>query len=321
MKIPGKKPIHSSEKTKEPPLVILMAIGSLSLFMTLIISSSLPDLARFFSVSDVTVKGIISWCMLGNTIGVFFFAPISNQIGRKKTLYLGLFITIFGAALSSSTYFYRNYFLMNFGRVLQGFGSIAGFQIAMTLVGDCFKPPRTQVVSSWLIIAYALGWGICIALGSFLGKFSWVYSFYFMIVYMIVLWILASLFIQETLAVEKKLTFMQSLKSYIKVIKIPEILSAGVLRGSVGSITHIFPAIAPFVVFNLLGSSKVVFGLWNFIPPLGLIAGCFLSMYFAKNIKPTTLFLWGLVIVSLAVAGYYVIFQLGIINLYAIFIP
>ncbi len=312
---------ENKTQIKQPPLIVLLLVSSFSIVIALIISPSLPDFARYFGLSEFKVKEIISWFMIGTPFGVIFFAPLSNRIGRKKTLYLGLCITLFGVLVSTSTYFYKNFFLMNLGRIIQGFGSIVGFQIAMTLVGDCFKPPQTRVISACLIIAFSFGWGVSVALGSFLGSLSWLYSFYFMILYAITLLVLTKFFIHETLLTKKNESFSYIIKNYVAILKTPEVLASGILRGSVGSITYIFPAVSPFIVIDLLGYSKSVFGMWNFIPPFGLISGCFLSMFFAKRTSIMSLFLTGLIIVSLVVLGYFFIFEQKLLSLFSVFIP
>ncbi|KAH7159126.1 general substrate transporter [Fusarium sp. MPI-SDFR-AT-0072] len=78
-------------------------------------------------------------CMLpvGKVVGSIVVAPISNRLGRKKTLITGFYFAIIGAALQTSSV---NYPLLVVSRLILGIGSAFMSQPSPILIGELAYP-------------------------------------------------------------------------------------------------------------------------------------------------------------------------------------
>jgi DHA1 family bicyclomycin/chloramphenicol resistance-like MFS transporter len=91
--------------------------------------------------------------ILGMVFGEIFFGPLSDAIGRKKSILLGISIYIIGSvvALSASSI---EVFLL--GRMIQGFG-VAGPKIASrALIRDMYKGAAMARIMSFVMMVFIL---------------------------------------------------------------------------------------------------------------------------------------------------------------------
>lgn len=62
-----------------------------------------------------------------------------------------------------------------------------------------------------------------------------------------------------------------------------------------------FAALAPFIAMHEMHLNPSEYGLWNLLPPLGIIIGSQLSAHFSKNLRVIHALWLGLIIMSLGV--------------------
>tara|TARA_E500000331_G_scaffold357248_1_gene418321 strand:+ start:93989 stop:95134 length:1146 start_codon:yes stop_codon:yes gene_type:complete len=96
---------------------------------------------------------IISFLFLGFALGQLIFGPISDAIGRKKPMYIGLTIFILGSILSMIA---TNYMIMLTGRVLQGFGAAAPRVLSLALVRDQYTGRQMAKILSFVMSIFIL---------------------------------------------------------------------------------------------------------------------------------------------------------------------
>ncbi len=306
---------------KAPHLLVLMIISCVMSFAIVLVTPALPALSLYFSESKNSIKQIVTWFLLGFPIGVLFYAPFSNRFGRKNTLYLGFGIALFGTALCIITYFFKSFLLMNIGRFIQGFGSIASVQVAITIVGDCYKDKKARVISAMIMLSVGIAPGIGVAVGAFLMNFEWIACFYFYAAYFVFLLLVTKCFVCETILEKKLSTPKEVLAGYLENIKVIELLFCGLLIGTTVAITYIFPSISAFIVLKSLSDSENTFALWNFLPILGVALGNLLSMYFVRWFSPLVQLCFGVICLSVAALCYLIFFYFDLIVLSTLFFP
>jgi len=124
-----------------------MGYGESLLLMALLISivalsvdTMLPALPAIGA--DLGAKGandiqlVISMLFLGLSVGLLFYGPLSDSLGRKPVLFAGMAIYILGSSLSI---FGTVFSTMLYGRVLQGLGAAGPRTIVLALVRDQYE--------------------------------------------------------------------------------------------------------------------------------------------------------------------------------------
>jgi DHA1 family bicyclomycin/chloramphenicol resistance-like MFS transporter len=129
----------------------LTAIGPLAIDMYL---PALPTIAREFQVDASIVQSSLAAYFIGIAIGQAFYGPLSDRLGRKPILYLGLTLFILssiGCALS------HNADALIAFRFLQALGGCAPIVIPRAIVRDHFDQAGSVRMLSMLMLVMGLG--------------------------------------------------------------------------------------------------------------------------------------------------------------------
>ncbi|SHG13547.1 MFS transporter, DHA1 family, bicyclomycin/chloramphenicol resistance protein [Marinomonas polaris DSM 16579] len=130
---------------------LMMSLTALSMDAML---PAFPNIAESLAIVDYQkTQWIVSAMILGMVFGEILFGPLSDAIGRKKSILLGISIYIIGsvvALLASSI----EVFLL--GRMIQGFG-VAGPKIASrALIRDMYKGAAMARIMSFVMMVFIL---------------------------------------------------------------------------------------------------------------------------------------------------------------------
>jgi DHA1 family bicyclomycin/chloramphenicol resistance-like MFS transporter len=140
-----------AEKELVALFALMMSLTALSMDAML---PAFPNIAESLAIVDYQkTQWIVSAMILGMVFGEIFFGPLSDAIGRKKSILLGISIYIIGSvvALSASSI---EVFLL--GRMIQGFG-VAGPKIASrALIRDMYKGAAMARIMSFVMMVFIL---------------------------------------------------------------------------------------------------------------------------------------------------------------------
>lgn len=131
-------------------ILILSALMAFTSLSTDIYLHAMPEMARaLHGNAELTVTGFLT----GFAIAQLVWGPISDQLGRKRPLYIGMVLFIIGSAgcaLSSSMH------EIVFWRVFQAIGACTGPMLARAMIRDLFARTRAAQMLSTLIIIMAI---------------------------------------------------------------------------------------------------------------------------------------------------------------------
>ncbi|MEM7336038.1 MAG: multidrug effflux MFS transporter [Chloroflexota bacterium] len=184
-------------------MALLIALVAVSIDAML---PALPEIGAELGVRQANDSQlIITWLFIGMGIGQLFYGPISDSVGRKPIIYLGLGIFSIGCILSITA---TTYSMMLFARLLQGLGIAGPRSVAVAIVRDQFSGRMMARVMSFImsvfilvpIIAPAIGQGILL----FAGWRS-IFGFYLVLTLIAFLWY--ALRQPETLLPESRIPF------------------------------------------------------------------------------------------------------------------
>ena len=199
-------------KSKQSNFEFISLMGLMMALVALSIDAMLPALTligKDLNVSDENnTQLIVSFLFIGLAVGQLFYGPLSDSIGRKKSLYLGFLVYIAGCILSL---FSGSLTVMLIGRVLQGFGVAGPRVVSVAIVRDQFEGKEMAKIMSFIMVIFILVPMIAPGMGQGILMFaSWraIFGAFLILGCIILLWFY---FRQpETLPVEKRNPFSGS---------------------------------------------------------------------------------------------------------------
>jgi DHA1 family bicyclomycin/chloramphenicol resistance-like MFS transporter len=181
-------------------LALLTALGPLSIDMYL---PALPQMAQDFGVSTQMVANTLPAYFLGLAIGQLIYGPLSDRIGRKKPLYLGLSLYVVASLLCVLA---SNEWALIAARVLQALGGCVGVVIARAAIRDRLDMNASAQAFASMMIVMGVAPILAPTLGALvLSYFNWHAIFVFLMLIGVVCFGCIHFFFQETLPAERRL--------------------------------------------------------------------------------------------------------------------
>jgi len=181
-------------------------LAMLTSITALAIDTMLPALSVIgddLNLQDANqAQWIISVLFLGMALGQLFWGPLSDSVGRKPLIYVGLSVFMLGSLVSLLT---DSFTVMLIGRFLQGLGSASTRVIGMALVRDCFSGRAMAQIMSFTMAVFIMVPALAPALGAgIMWLAGWHAIFAVFIVLALILLVWFALRMPETLPAAKR---------------------------------------------------------------------------------------------------------------------
>ena len=229
------------------PLVALLM--SLSAMSTDAMLPALPEIGFDLGVAARNdVQYVITALFLGMGIGPLLFGPLSDCIGRKSSILIGLALFMAGCVISIAA---TEFWVMIAGRVLQGVGAASPRVVSMALVRDQYEGRLMARILSFVMavfitvpmVAPAMGQGILLV-----ADWRAIFVALFIVAAIAGLWLLIRQ--PETLPRQHRLPFSVTavMRSAAMVVRTRQALAYTLAQGC---------AFAPFVAY--LSTAQQIF--------------------------------------------------------------
>src|SRR4029453_13593691 len=254
----------------------LMAIGPLTIDTYL---PALPQLSSEMGATDSQVQLTITGLLVGLGFGQLIIGPLSDALGRRKPLLIGLGahggMSLLCAAAPSIG-------LLAVTRTLQGLAGAAGAGggmgvvavVVMAVVRDLFTGIRAAQLLSRLILVLGVAPILAPSLGSaLLNVTSWRGIFVALARAAVALWLVAWRALPETLpaASRQPASPRSSIRAYGRLFSDPMFLVMVGVAGLMFATLFAYVAGAPFLLQERYGLSPQTFGLAFSANAVGLI--------------------------------------------------
>jgi DHA1 family bicyclomycin/chloramphenicol resistance-like MFS transporter len=287
-----------------PKVITLAALTSVAPFA---IDTYLPAfhiLSEDLLASPEAIQQSLTFYLLPYTIMLLFHGPISDGIGRIKTMKWGLLLFFFaslGCALSTTVE------SLWFFRALQGIGGGAGSVVARAMVRDLYEGAEAQRVMATVQILFGIAPAIAPMIGGLLLGFHWQGIFIFLALYAVVAMFMGSKILPETM--KKNMLVPISLSSIITRYKLlltnKEYVLLILSLSANFSAFFIYVLSSPIFLIDHLGFTTQQFG-YLFIPTvIGMLIGSFVAKKTAGLVKASSVLKY----------GYYFMFFVSLSNL------
>ena len=183
----------------------MLVLGALSAIGPLTIDTYLPALPELTAEMGATASQTqltITGLLIGLGLGQLVIGPISDSVGRRKPLLIGLaahgLMSVLCALAPSIT-------MLAVTRTLQGLAGAAVAVVAMAIVRDLFSGIRAAQLLSRLILVLGVAPILAPSLGSaLLTVTSWRGIFVALALAAVGLWVLALVALPETLPMDRR---------------------------------------------------------------------------------------------------------------------
>ena len=124
-------------------ILLLAGVSMISPLATHIFVPSLPLIRAEFDASIGLTQWTMTLNLLAFAVGMLFFGALSDRIGRRPALRLGLLLYVAGSLICLGS---ANLEMLIAGRIIQGFGSAAGLVLARVIVTDLYRDAEVAAV-------------------------------------------------------------------------------------------------------------------------------------------------------------------------------
>lgn len=177
-------------------LALILLFGCLPQISSDIYAPSLPAIASSLSTSINTVQFTMAIFLLGLSLSQMFYGPLSEGIGRRPTLLIGLTITLIGSVLCLCA---PNITVLMIGRLIQGCGTGSCATLWRSIFRDSFSGHELAKYGSYLSVLIIFVIPAAPAIGGYLQQYiSWRAVFAFLLIYTIITMLILIRYLPET---------------------------------------------------------------------------------------------------------------------------
>lgn len=257
-------------------LAALMAFTSLS---TDIYLPAMPTMARELQGNaELTITGFL----IGFTIAQLLWGPISDKVGRRIPLFIGMIIFVIGSAgcaMSSSIE------QIVFWRIFQAFGACTGPMLARAMVRDLFSRTRSAQALSTLTIIMAIAPIVGPSLGGVIIKFSSWHSIFWLLTVIGTLMFVSLCWLPETLPIDRraKTSIFTSFSNYYHLLKNKEYMRYTLCVTLFYVSAYAFIAGSPFVYIDYFHIDSQYYGMLFGVNIIGVMIVSFCNKSLVKR--------------------------------------
>ena len=210
--------VSTKEKEVVSGALFLTILSGLMAFTSLSTDLYLPAMPQMHEDLHGDIELTVTGFLIGFSLAQILWGPISDRIGRRKPLVIGLVIFVIGSigcALS------QNITQIVLFRVLQAFGACVGPMLSRAMVRDLYGQTKSAEMLSTLMIIMALAPIAGPILGGQLLKFSSWHAIFWLLAAIGVLMLFSISKLPETLSEEQRVqtSFGKTFKKYGQLFK------------------------------------------------------------------------------------------------------
>lgn len=293
-----------------PSFFLLAILVSFPQLSETIYTPSLPELSKYFQTSENLMQQSLSIYFWGFALGVFCFGRLSDLLGRKKSMFLGIVIYTLASA---ACIFVKSIELLLMARFVQAFGASVGSVVTQTMLRDTYSgEDRARIFSKITsILAFAP------ALGPFIGSrlsymFSPLANFWFLFLMGCVLLCLCTQ-LKETFDKNKHVSIDLS-ALFLCMIKDKHIWLMGFFIAAHNGIIFSLHAEAPFLLVEILKMEPAHYGLFGLAIAIPFFIAAAINARLLKTMSPYQLNVLGCLIMVVS-SGFLVLVLIQKANL------
>lgn len=248
----------------KPSIWLIVFIVGLPLMGENIYSPSLPDIASFMKIEETLAEYTLSIYLFGFAFGVMLWGVLSDRLGRRPCLLMGLSLFIVGCLGCWISESIESLLLFRF---IQAFGGSTGSVLGQSIARDAFPGKERAQVFATIATAMAFALGVGPVIGGYVAKFlGWKAVFTLLTIVASLIALAVFFLLPETRPKDIRPVTSKNLRETIlMVLKDRRVMGASFLVGACNGIMFSYFAEGPFVFIDIVGIEPSYFGWMSFI--------------------------------------------------------
>jgi DHA1 family bicyclomycin/chloramphenicol resistance-like MFS transporter len=286
---------------------------------------SIPAIAGALGTSVARVQFTFVGYLFAFAVSMLILGPLSDRNGRRRVLLFGLALGMLG---SFACVFAPTIGFLIAARMLQGVGACAGLVVVRATIRDIYGRDGAAQVIAGMAIAMTLIQSFAPIPGGYVQAWlGWRANFAVVTMFAIAALVLAARYIPETCAPrrvvtgEAAVTVRTMLAAYVALFGSPKFLAYAFVATGAHAGFHIFAAGAPAVLIRGMGIPPETYGYYASLPPIGFLAGSFVSNRLSKRLGIDSLIRIGALVLVPAGVTMFTLALLGVDSPYAVVGP
>ncbi len=301
---------HLEEKTGLTEFVLLAAL--LQSLVALSIDAMLPAFPKIgqdLGVTDANdVQLVVMVMFMGFALGQIVYGPLSDSLGRKLPIFIGLVIYLFGSLICI---FSESLTMLLNGRFLQGFGIAAPRIVMNAIIRDKFEGRSMARVLSFVMAVFILVPTIAPAIGQgilWLSGWRAIFVMFLLSASTALLWF--ALRLRETLPAEKRvpLSFRHPMAALVEIMRTRTALCYTICIGLVFSPFIAYLSTAQQVFVGVYGQVEL-FPAYFAIVALSIGTASLLNSRLVLTFGMYSLAFWSICVLTVLSLGFTVLLQ------------
>ncbi|MDO6542369.1 multidrug efflux MFS transporter EmrD [Photobacterium sanguinicancri] len=175
-------------------IIILAAVGQMTQTMYV---PAIPAMSDFFSVESSYLQAVMAAYLIPYGLSQFFYGPLSDRIGRRPVIIIGMVIFLGGTVMAIFSPSYEVFLLASF---VQGMGTGCGGAMCRTVTRDCYNGTDLHRANSLVSMGIIFSPLLAPVLGGYLSSyFDWTASYYFLLLFGALVTVAMMMLFTETL--------------------------------------------------------------------------------------------------------------------------
>ena len=297
--------------------MILLGQGSLFIY--------LPSFLLMQHDFNTTHHGIalsITYYMFGYGASMLLWGALSESLGRKKVLLIGLIVLVASSIGIAFTHSLEAFLLL---RLLQGIGGGCGTTVSRAAIRDVFEGSALAKAISYTAIAFVAALGIAPFLGSLIQTYlNWRYQFWLLALLGIFAAITILFYFPETKSTAVKqasLHPIKIIKQYLKLLSLRDFIVPTLGGGLIYGIIIAYNTINPYLFEKTLGISPIEYGHIALFNALAYLVGALITNRLVTHFGIKKIIRIGFFTIFSAIWVLWVFQLLSTINIFLIVLP
>ncbi|WP_156821243.1 multidrug effflux MFS transporter [Microlunatus phosphovorus] len=303
---------------------LVVLLGALSAIGPMTIDTylpALPELTAELGATDAQAQATITGLLVGLGFGQLILGPVSDAVGRRKPLLIGLAVhagTSLLCALAPSVT------MLIVTRTLQGFAGAAIAVVSMAIVRDLFRGIRAAQLLSRLMLVLGLAPLLAPSLGSaLLALTSWRGIFVAIALVAALMMIPAFIALPETLPVDRRLSasVRGTFGAYGSLFADRLFIVMVLIAAMVFATLFAYIAGSSFVLQDLYGMTPAQFGIAFSVNTIGMIVMTQVNPWLVRRYGPVNVLTVGVLLAASGALSLLVLMLLGAGGWFAFLAP
>ncbi|WP_334340339.1 multidrug effflux MFS transporter [Companilactobacillus sp. HBUAS56275] len=280
-----------------PSLLLIIVLVGFPQISESIFTPVLPQISSQMKVTAGTSQLTMSIYFVAFAIGVLFWGQLSDKIGRRLAMLIGIIFYLIGniGLLLSSNF---NYLLV--ARFIQAFGASVGSVVTQTIMRESFSGIASTKVFSKVGAAMALSPAFGPLIGGLIQTYLGYKNVFSFLITMAVATLLYAYYrLPETINRES-IQKVSLLKVTWRLLKDPIVWVYSLLTGGINGIFFGYYSEAPFIFIKHFNYSSIQYGSLGLTLALASLLGAILVNFLAKYLKAEYIGLIGLIFSSIS---------------------